>query len=141
MLSHAIEDQTPDSAGDTYVDHLGAEMPIEAVRSIDLSRRWAGNRVVPGGRSWVRSRWTVTGGRVEAVVQVVDQIEVPLLGDAPGEPFVCWGENLVTVKHESGRWQLIDLQRGVASEKAEFSPWTWRGAMDSGRDWRRVAVS
>ncbi len=141
LVSHAIEDQTEDSIADALLNQYVDELPADSVRTIKENRDFPGNRVVPGSRSFVRSLIRESAEGYEAVVLVVEKIESPTLGDAPDQPFVFWAQSKLVVVWSDSEWALKDYQSAGASEYPEFSKWTWRGTMNSGRDWRRFDVA
>lgn len=139
-LNHALESQTGKVATGSWDEYLARDLPADSRAEIKTMARWQGARVVPGSRSWIRSQ-SVDGSRGLAFrVQLVELIEVPELGDGPGEPYVLWGDNQLTVRLSGDAWVVDDLQRSVASESKKFSPYTWKGTMDSGVGWRRINV-
>jgi hypothetical protein len=139
-MNHALEDQTHGSFGDVALDKYSDGLPSAAIASVNETRSLPGDRVVSGSRSFVRSTLSATADGAVATVFLVEKIKSPALGDAPGQPFVFWVQTRLTLTWAGGRWMLADYQSAGASEYPRFSKWTWRGAMDSGRDWRRFDV-
>ncbi|WP_166391421.1 hypothetical protein [Nocardioides ochotonae] len=136
-LSHALEDQTEEQGNELFERYLSTDLPQPARETIAQARRFPGNRYMPGVSAWLRSQ-DAPDGRV--VVQLVELVESPTLGDGEGEPFVFWSENLLTVAPGSDGWELVDFQQQLMSEMRDFSPNIWKNRMDSGRGWRQVKI-
>ncbi len=142
VLLHGLEDQTAGTARDTAEDLVAADLPADGRFYLDNLRSWKDSRVVPGSRGWLRSQEIepADGASRSVLVQLVEKLEVPALGDGPGEPFVSWGSFLMTVTATADGWMLTDLQEAGASEYETFSPYMWEAALDSGKGWRRFRV-
>ena len=137
-LTHAIENQTPDATTELETFYA-ADLPEVALTAITDSRQFPGNHVAADERAWLRSEW-VAGPPAVADVHVVEKVISPMMG-VESEPFVFWSATRLSVTYDGGGWRLSDFRQGLASESAEFSPWTWEGTMNSGKGWRRVALS
>lgn len=143
ILHHALQDQTSDSVQDSARQYLSPDLPDASRDYLDgLSLSlWKDTRIVPGSRSWLRSKEVSTSDQGPVVqVQLVEQIECPGLGNGPGDPFVYWGSYLITLVATAGDWVLTDIQSTGGSEYETFSPYTWKEDMDSGKGWRRFDV-
>lgn len=136
-LSHALEDQTEQQGNELFERYLSTDLPQPARDTIARARRFPGNRYMPGVSAWLRSQEEPEG---RFVVQLVELVESPALGDVEGEPFLFWSENLLTVAPGSDGWELVDFQEQGMSEGRDFGPYTWKDRMDSGRGWRKVKI-
>jgi hypothetical protein len=142
LLHHALCDQTSGSQGDSVVSDFGDDLQADSVASIEETRMFPGDRIVPGGRSWLRSSIRTTSSGTEAVVYVVEKIEAPTsFLSKRRDPWVYWAQATLSLGWSGEEWRLVDYQSAGASENEKFSVSTWRGTMDSGRGWRRFDVA
>jgi hypothetical protein len=142
LINHAIKDQTHGSRGDSVLTEFGRDVPADSIASVEETRMFPGDRIVPGGRSWLRSSFRTTSAGTEATVDVVEKIEAPTSAlSTPDDSYIYWARATLTLAWAEDQWHLVDYQSAIASEYEHFSNNTWRGVMDSGHDWRRFDVA
>lgn len=141
LMNHSFADSTTSSVGQTAVDGYALDLPADSRAQIDQKSMFPDSQIVAGSRSWIRSSISGAGDEITVDVHLVEQYEVPSLGDTAEDPYICWVQSQLTIVRDGDAWRVADYQDAIASESREFSRWAWKGVMDSGKDWRRVPTT